>query len=261
MKTLFLTGGNSGIGYHLIEQWLSDGNRAAVLDLRHDRLDALQARYPDALLIAIGDVSDEADVTLAVERALGAFGRIDFAVHNACLCLFKDVQEHSLEEYGRVMDVNFKGAVNLTKAVLPAMKRQGNGRICFASSGVGVTGYGSISAYASSKGAIESFAKCLRIEAKGSGVTAHILHPPLTDTESSAPLRVPREFKASAEKVGRGFAKRLLQNRFVIAPSAMDAFSVRMSYLFPLGMGNLLAKMTARAANTNPEQGVQESVV
>jgi NAD(P)-dependent dehydrogenase (short-subunit alcohol dehydrogenase family) len=247
-KILFLTGGNNGIGYYMVRQWLENGNRAAVLDLDCSNIEALRAQYPTSLLTFVCDVTDSDGVAAAVQQTEAVFGGIDIAVHNACLCLFKSLVEHELQDYRRVMEVNFIGAGILAKSVLPGMLSKKSGRICFTSSGVGVTGFISISSYAASKGAIEAFAKCMRLEYKDSGVSFHILHPPLTDTKSSSGLPVPREFKASAEKVGRGFIKRINQKKFVIAPSFGDAFSIRASYLFPLQMGNLLSKMTARAA-------------
>ena len=68
-----------------------------------------------------------------------------------------------------------------------------------------MTGFGGLSAYASTKGALEALAKCLNIEEADAGVTFHILHPPLTRTASSSPLPVPPEFMADPEKVGRGW--------------------------------------------------------
>jgi short-subunit dehydrogenase len=127
------------------------------------------------------------------------------------------------------------------------MKIQKQGRICFASSGVGVTGYMDISSYAASKGAIESFAKCMKIEYADSGVTFHIMHPPLTDTKSSSPLPIPKEFKALPEKVGKGFIKNINSKKFIITPSFADAVSVKLSYLFSLSMGKMLVKMTNNA--------------
>lgn len=96
------------------------------------------------------------------------------------------------------------------------MQNERQGKICFTSSGVGVTGYINISPYACSKGAIESLAKCLNNEYEGSGITFHIMHPPLTNTKSSSPLLVPKEFKASPEKVGKGFIKHIDSKKFII---------------------------------------------
>lgn len=173
---------------------------------------------------------------------------IDIAVHNACICIFKNLEHLTIEEYKTVYDVNFIGAVNITKAVLPLMKKNKNGRICYTSSGVGVTGYIDISAYAASKGAIETFAKCMRLENFDSGVSFHILHPPLTNTESSAPLPVPKEFKADAQKVGKGFIKNIYQRKFIISPSLFDSLSVKMSYRLPFFTGKLLVKMTGKVS-------------
>lgn len=117
------------------------------------------------------------------------------------------------------MDVNFHGAINLAKAVLPIMQRQRQGKIFLTSSAVGVTGYINISPYACSKGAMESLAKCLSNEYADSGVTFHIMHPPLTNTKSSSPLPIPKEFKASPEKVGKGFIKHIESKKFIITPA------------------------------------------
>lgn len=247
MYVLLITGGNEGIGYFMAKQWLENGNYVSVLDLSCDNIDKLKEAYPNTLLTYKCDVRDLEAVKTAVDNTSAQFGSINYAVHNACLCLFKGFEEHAIEDFDRVMDVNFHGAINLTKAVLPVMKRQGQGRIFFASSGVGVTGYINISPYACSKGAIESLAKCLNNEYADSGITFHILHPPLTDTKSSSPLPIPKEFKASPEKVGKGFIKRINSKKFIITPSFADAVSIKLSYRFPVFMGRLLVKMTRRA--------------
>lgn len=251
MKTLLITGGNEGIGYYMARQWLENGNCAAILDLNCSNIDKLKESYPQSLLTFTGDVRDIESMKAAVDQTAIRFGSIDYAVHNACLCLFKNFSEHGIPDFDRVMDVNFHGAVHLIKAVLPVMENQKQGKIFLTSSGVGITGYVNIGSYACSKGAIESLAKCLSIEYADSGITFHILHPPLTDTKSSSPLPVPREFKASPEKVGRGFIKRMDGKGFIITPSFGDAISVKLSYLFPLFMGRMLVKMTKKAEN-NP---------
>lgn len=249
MKVLLITGGNEGIGYFMSKQWLENGNCVSVLDLNCDNIDKLKETYPKTLLTFKCDVRNMENVKMAVYMTSAQFGSIDYAVHNACLCLFKSFEEYIIEDFDRVMAVNFHGAINLTKAVLPVMKAKSQGRICFTSSGVGVTGYLNISPYACSKGAIESLAKCLRNEYVNSGITFHIMHPPLTNTKSSSPLPVPKEFKASPEKVGKGFIKYIDSKKFIITPSFADAVSVKLSYLFPLLMGKLLVKMTKKASS------------
>jgi NAD(P)-dependent dehydrogenase (short-subunit alcohol dehydrogenase family) len=114
---------------------------------------------------------------------------------------------------------------------------------------VGVTGFSNISPYASSKGALEALAKCLRVEYRDAGVSFHILHPPLTRTASSAPLPVPAEFKADPEKVGKCLARHIHKKRFVICHSATESFQTWLAYRFPLAMGSMIDKMTKRAAD------------
>ncbi|MFT8316306.1 MAG: SDR family NAD(P)-dependent oxidoreductase [Clostridium sp.] len=249
MNTLLITGGNEGIGYFMARQWLENGNCVSVLDLNCENIDKLKETYSKTLLSFKCDVCDTESVKMAVNQTNAQFGSINYAVHNACLCLFKSFEEHNIEDFDRVMDVNFHGAINLAKAVLPVMKMQRQGKICFTSSGVGVTGYINISSYACSKGAIESLAKCLNNEYVDSGVTFHIMHPPLTNTKSSSPLPVPKEFKASPEKVGKGFIKHIDSKKFIITSSFSDAVSTKLSYLFPLLIGKMMVKMTKRAMN------------
>ena len=249
MNTLLITGANEGIGYFMAKQWLENGNCVSVLDLNCDNIDKLKELYSDTSLSFICDVRDIESVKMAVNQTNAQFGNINYAVHNACLCLFKSFEEHNIEDFERVMDVNFHGAINLAKAVLPIMQKQRQGKICLTSSGVGITGYINISPYACSKGAIESLARCLNNEYANSGITFHIMHPPLTNTKSSSPLPVPKEFKASPEKVGKGFIKHIDSKKFIITPSIADAVSVKFSYLFPLSMGRLLVKITNKTSN------------
>jgi len=109
-------------------------------------------------------------------------------------------------------------------------------------SAVGVTGFPDISAYASSKGALETLAKCLDLEYHDMGIRFHILHPPLTKTKSAEPLPIPQQMKVEPELVGRGLAKRIDGRQFVICHNRALQLQLRMMYLFPMAMGKLLTK-------------------
>ncbi|MDD7793164.1 SDR family oxidoreductase [Clostridium sp. 'White wine YQ'] len=247
MGTVIITGGNDGIGYYMVERFLSDGKNVAVLDIELNKITELMKQYPDSLVGFQCDIRDVVKLKSCLNEVVKKFKTIDYAIHNACMCIFKSLEELSYEEYNEVFQVNFYGAINLTKEVLPYMKKQKNGKIFFTSSGVGVTGFTNISSYASSKGAIESFAKCMNIEYESSGISFHILHPPLTRTKSSEPLPVPKEFKADACKVGNGLAKNIDKNKFIICHSFSQALQTKVAYLFPLYVGRMMAKMTSRA--------------
>ena len=216
MANIIITGANQGIGYYFTEQALKDGNRVAVLDIETDHLKDLAQVFPKQLLCCKADVCDDIQIDTAVKEIVAVFSSIDIAIHNACLCTFANENDTELNMYERVFNVNYYGGLRLAKRVLPYMQEQKRGKIIFTSSGVGVTGFIGISPYASTKGALESLAKCLNIEYASDGISFHIIHPPLTRTKSASPLPVPNEFMADPQKVGYGIAKHIFSKRFSV---------------------------------------------
>lgn len=245
MSNIIITGANQGIGYYMAEQFLSEGHSVAVLDLETGQLQSLKEKYGDKLLFYTCDMRDTASVTSHVDEITNIFKTIDIAIHNACCCTFASMENTSEETYKDVLETNYFGALRLTKAVLPHMQRQKKGRVIFVSSGVGVMGFYNISPYASSKGAIESLAKCLSIEYQDQGITFHIIHPPITRTKSSDPFPIPSEFKADPKSVGGGLAKNIYSKNFVICHSFMQRIQTRMCYLFSLKMGRAMSNKVA----------------
>lgn len=245
MKNVIITGANQGIGYYLTKQLLEDGYNVTVLDLEVNHLEKLQVVFQRSLLSLLCDIRDDAKVKECVQKSVDEFGSVDCAVHNACICTFESMEDTQEATYKDVFDVNYFGALRLTKAVVPYMKKQDNGCVIYTSSGVGNMGFVNISPYASSKGAIESLAKCMNIEYARTGIGFHLFQPPLTRTQSSSPLPVPDEFMADPEVVGIGLAKRISKKKFIISHSFMQSIQTKMAYLFPVKMGKLLSKMTA----------------
>jgi len=246
MSRIILTGGNEGIGFYMTSQFLKDGHTVAVFDLKLDNLNDLKEKHPDRLLLFECDVSNPQAVIQSVDNTVSVFGGIDYAIHNACKCLFTSLEDTTDNDYKSIFNVNYHGAINITRAVLPTMKKQSNGRIFFTSSGVGVMGFVNISAYASSKGALESLAKCMNIEYQNTGITFHLIHPPLTKTTSAKPLPVPEEFKADPQKVGIGIAKHIHKKRFIICHSFAQRLQTRMAYLFSIKLGKFMSKMAGQ---------------
>lgn len=247
---VLITGANQGIGYYMVKQLLESGSNVTVLDLEISKLLKLKEDFTTNLLPIECDVCNGEAMEAAVKESVEQFGGIDIAVHNACRCTFEPMEETKMDTYQKVMDVNFYGALRLAKNVVPHMMQVGKGRMIFTSSGVGVTGFYNISPYASSKGALESLAKCLLQEYKGSGISFHLMHPPLTQTNSSSPLPVPKEMMTIPEKVGIGLAKRINKNSFVICHSSIQQFQIKLSYLFPLKFGSMMTIMTKRSQQT-----------
>ena len=162
MADILITGANQGIGYYMVRQFLLSGHRVAVLDIHTDQISTLKNQYPEELLVFKADVREESSINSAVMKVYGNFGNIDCAIHNACICTFSSEPETDVPLYQDVFDVNYFGALRLCKAVLPHMRKAKKERIIFTSSGVGITGFGNISPYASSKGALEALANACR---------------------------------------------------------------------------------------------------
>ena len=249
MANIIITGANEGIGYFMVEKLLSDGNKVSVLDIETANLDNLKKRFCDNFIYYKADLRNDKEVHSAVCKTATGFGSIDIAVHNAWKCTFQSEVDSDLNVYKDVFDVNYFGAIRFVKSVVPYMTAQKKGKVIFTSSGVGVTGFMNISPYSSTKGALESLAKCLRIEYAKDNITFHIMHPPLTRTNSASPLPVPDEFKALPEKVGYGLAKHINSKRYIICHSINQKIQTMGCYMFPIKMGNLLSKMTANAEN------------
>lgn len=247
MANIIIVGANQGIGYHLTERLLELRNSVTVLDIDITALAGLQNKYPDTLLPLLADAQQLDSIESGVKQAAERFGDIDIAVHNACLCTFDSEPDTGYEVYQRVMDINFFGALRLAKVVLPDMRKAKKGRVIFTSSGVGVTGFANISPYASTKGAIESLAKCLEIENAEYGISFHLFHPPLTNTASASGLPIPKEFKADSKKVGYGLAEHIWSKKFVICHSVSQTLQMKFSYHHPLFIGRMMTKMTNRA--------------
>lgn len=254
MANILIVGGNQGIGYYLTERLLESGNHVTVLDIQTDAVEALETKYQKAVLPVFADAQNLSSIENGVRRAVEQFGDIDIAIHNACLCTFESERDTDYEVYQKVMDVNYFGALRLAKTVLPGMREAKKGRVIFTSSGVGITGFPNISPYAASKGAIESLAKCLKIENREYGISFHLFHPPLTDTESSSGIAVPKEFKTEAKRVGYGLADRIWSKEFVICHSAGQAAQIKFSYRHPLYIGKMMAGAAQRAIRLESEE-------
>lgn len=250
MKNIIITGAAQGIGYFLVRQLLADNYNVAVLDMNPDNLSNLRNEWP-SLLTMVCDVRDSNRVKECVKESVSKFGSVDCAIHNACLCTFESMSNTDEDTFRDVFNVNYFGALYLAQAVLPYMVKQKRGKVIFTSSGVGVMGFTNISPYASSKGAIESLAKCLNIEYQNDGISFHIFHPPLTRTKSAEPLPVPKEFMASPEKVGVGLAKHINKKSFIICHSFGQKIQTMGCYLFPIKMGKMMSKMTANYSKKN----------
>lgn len=128
------------------------------------------------------DVTSDESVEAAVGAVLSKAGRIDLLVNNAGVGLVGGAEESSLEQAKSVFEVNLFGVIRLTKAVLPAMRRQRAGRIVNISSVLGLIPAPFMALYSASKHALEGYSESLDHEVRGSGIRVVLVEPAYTRT-------------------------------------------------------------------------------
>jgi len=185
-RVALITGGARGIGAAIARGLARDGMTAVIADIRteaaNDTARAITEGGGRSLAIEM-DVRDPASVADGVAVARETCGEIDVLVNVAGWDELKPFVDTDEEFWQEVLEVNFKGGLRLTHALLPAMIERRWGRIVNISSDAGRVGSSLESVYAGAKGAIISFTKTVARETARRGVTANIVCPGPTDTE------------------------------------------------------------------------------
>jgi 3-oxoacyl-[acyl-carrier protein] reductase len=135
----------------------------------------------EALPIA-ADVSNPAEVRQMIKETIKTFGRIDILVNNAGVIVYKDFKDTNQQEIDYVADINLKGTLICTSAVLPIMIKQRYGRIINISSGAGKTGIPGMAVYSATKFAVIGFTESIADELKNHGIKVYAVCPGGVDT-------------------------------------------------------------------------------
>ena len=186
-KVVVVTGAGRGMGRAVAERLAAGGALVVVNDVDEARAthvaDELAAGGAEALGVT-GDVTVAADVARLVETARERFGDVDVLVNNAGILRRTGILELEEEEWDLVLDVNVKGTYLCTRAVLPAMKEAGWGRIVNFSSTAGrsVSTLGGPH-YTTAKAAVLGFTRAVAKEMAPFGITVNAVCPGLVDTE------------------------------------------------------------------------------
>jgi NAD(P)-dependent dehydrogenase (short-subunit alcohol dehydrogenase family) len=177
-----ITGASSGFGLLTSIELAKAGFRvvATMRDLsRRDRLDqaATAAGVAGQLDIRTLDVTNFDALPGFVDAVVRDHGRLDVLVNNAGFAVAGFAEDIKLEELRRQFETNFFGAVAMTKAVLPTMRRQHSGHIIMVSSIGGLLGSVSVSSYSASKHALEGWSESLRLEVNALGIKVVLVEP------------------------------------------------------------------------------------
>jgi 2-hydroxycyclohexanecarboxyl-CoA dehydrogenase len=188
-RVAIVTGGSRGIGRKMVERFRELGARTVALDLEPEEI--------DGVLSIATDVADEASVDRAIAEVEGTLGAPQLVVLNAGVLHKSPIEEHSLSDWQRVLDVNLTGPFLCARRVLCGMRTAGYGRLVIIGSSAGVNGAGAappaLPAYAASKAGAMALAKSIALEYASHGITANALAPTLIDTGMLASL--PDDFR------------------------------------------------------------------
>jgi NAD(P)-dependent dehydrogenase (short-subunit alcohol dehydrogenase family) len=176
-KVWLVTGSASGLGRSIAEAVLTAGDRLVATARDPSRLNDLVQKHGDSIRTAPLDVADEDAAKAAVQVAVAAFGRLDVVVNNAGYGDVAPFEQLSSDRFRAVIDTNFYGVVNVTRAALPIMRKQKSGYIFQISSVGGRLALPGSTAYHAAKWAVSGFTESLAQEVAPFGVKVCALEP------------------------------------------------------------------------------------
>lgn len=176
-KVWFITGASSGLGKSLAEAAIAAGHDVVVTARRLERLRALAHGHEDHVLPLAMDVTDAAARDAAVAATLARFGRIDVLANVAGRGVVGACEEFAPDQLRQQMELNFFAAAEMSRAVLPHMRKQQSGNIITVSSIAGLVAMNAAGPYCAAKFAIEGWTEALAIEARPLGIHVTLVEP------------------------------------------------------------------------------------
>lgn len=234
-KVILITGASSGIGYDTAERLAKEGHKVYGAARRVERMEPLKAFGVVPLSM---DVTDETSMTAGVEAVVAAEGRIDVLVNNAGYGYFGAIENVSLAEARRQLEVNVFGLARLTQLVLPHMRRQHEGLVVNLSSIAGRMVFYFGGWYHVSKYAVEALSDALRQEVKPFGIRVVLIEPGAIKTdwgiiaadhlrESSAGTVYEEAGTNEAETMRKAYSASWLSSPTVISKAIVRAVHAR----------------------------------
>ena len=182
-RVWLITGAGRGMGADFAKAALAAGHAVVATGRNSDAVSRALGKSNDLLSVTL-DVTNLADAEAAARAAVDRFGRIDVLVNNAAGFYAGYFEELTPEQFERQLSVSLIGPMNVTRAVLPLMRKQRSGHIISISSSAGLAaGYDFASAYAASKFGLEGWMESLQAEVAPFGITTTIVNPGFFRTE------------------------------------------------------------------------------
>ena len=207
-RVVIVTGGGHGIGKAYCRGLAAEGARVVVAEIDGEAggqtAEALERELGAEALAVRTDVADAANAAEMAARTLERFGRIDVLVNNAAVFATipisrVGIEDIPVEEWDLVMAVNLRGIFLACRAVLPAMKHQGKGKIINIASGTALSGSPTRIHYVTSKAGVLGFTRTLAREVGPSGITVNAIAPGSTLSEENPTDEILRMRQAPLE--------------------------------------------------------------
>ena len=182
-KVWLITGAGRGMGVEFVRAALASGHSVVASGRDRERVSRVLGTSSDLLAVTL-DVTNTSDTDAAVRAAVDRFGRIDVLVNNAASFYAGYFEELTQRQIDQQLAASLIGPMNVTRAVLPVMRKQRSGHIISISSSAGIAaGFEFVTAYAASKFGLEGWMESLQVEVAPFGIATTIVNPGFFRTE------------------------------------------------------------------------------
>ena len=243
METVLITGASSGIGREFSKLFAEKGYRLVITARREKNLAELKKMYPENNVEVIPcDLGSEAGAEYLYNEVKKRSIKVDILINNAGFGLFGEFYETDIEKEKKMIDLNVKALVELSKYFLQEMLERNSGRILNVASIAAFQPGPYMSVYYASKAFVLSFSEALRNEVRNTGVCISVLCPGPVETEfeKSSELTKSKLFSklkpVTAEKVAYAGYRGLMKNRAVIKPGFFNRAAITAGTFVPTGI-------------------------
>ncbi|MEM9243714.1 MAG: SDR family NAD(P)-dependent oxidoreductase [Pseudomonadota bacterium] len=189
-KTVFITGTSAGVGKACAEQFAANGANVILVARRFDRIsklaEQLMQQYDINALPLELDISNKQKVKAAIANLAQQWRQIDILVNNAGVGVTTELMQNAnTDDWDTIIDINVKGLLYVTRAILPMMLKQNSGHIVNIGSTAAHAYYMGGNVYSASKHAVKAITRSLRIDLKGSKLRVSEIDPGMIKTEFS----------------------------------------------------------------------------
>jgi NAD(P)-dependent dehydrogenase (short-subunit alcohol dehydrogenase family) len=178
----FITGAGRGLGIDIAQSALAAGHSVVATGRDAARVEKAIGSHHNLFAVAL-DITDPAAAETATQAAVERFGRIDVLVNNAGNFYAGYFENTSPAQLRAQMETNFFGPLNVTRAILPVMRKQRSGQVITVTSAAGLMGQEFVAAYAASKFALEGWMESLRFDVERFGIKTMAVEPGFFRTE------------------------------------------------------------------------------